>query len=58
MSGFQAQKLFYLAYIGLVQNSELVKVPFLLFGLFGQDVAVVSVLPFDFTGSGKGEPLF
>ena len=34
------------------------KVTFLLFGLFGQDVALERMFSFDLSWSGKGEPLF
>ena len=34
------------------------KVPFLLFGLLGEDVALVSMFPLDLSRSGKRETLF
>ena len=36
----------------------MIKIPFLLLGLLGEDVAVVSVLPLDFARPGKRETLF
>ena len=36
----------------------MVEVSFALLGLLGEDVAVVSVLPLDFSRSGKREALF
>ena len=36
----------------------MIKIPFLLLGLLGEDVAVVSVLPLDFARPGKRKALF
>ena len=36
----------------------MIKVTFLLLGLLGEDVAVISVLPLDLSRSGKREALF
>ena len=36
----------------------MIQIPFLLLGLLGEDVAVVSMLPLDFSRSGKRETLF
>ena len=36
----------------------MVEVAFLFLGLLGEDVAVLSMFPLDFTGSGKRETLF
>ena len=44
--------------IGLLEKSEVSKVSLTFFGLLGEDVAVVSVLPLDFSRSGKREALF
>lgn len=44
--------------IGLLEKSEVIKVSLTFFGLLGEDVAVVSVLPLDFSRSGKRETLF
>lgn len=39
-------------------HSEVGKVPFLLFGLLCEDVALVGMFPLDFSRSGKRETLF
>ena len=44
--------------VGLVHKSEVVKISLLFLGLLCQDVAVVSMLSFQLTCSGKGEPFF
>ena len=36
----------------------MVEIPLALFGLLGEDVAVVSMLPLDFSRSGKRKTLF
>lgn len=41
-----------------MEDCEVVKISLTLLGLFGEDVAVVSVLPLDFSRSGKRETLF
>ena len=43
--------------VGAVHDSNVVEVAFLLFGLLGQDVTVVSVTSFDLTRSGERETL-
>ena len=52
------KKLFYPLHIILVDESEVIKIPFLLLGLLGENVAVISVLSLDFARSGKREALF
>ena len=52
------QELFHALDVVLVQDSEVVKVAFLLSGLLGEDVAVISVLPLDLSRSGKRKALF
>ena len=42
----------------LLDDREVVKISLALFGLLGEDVAVVSVLPLDSSCSGKRETLF
>lgn len=42
----------------LVDKGEVVKIPFLLLGLLGENVAVISVFSLDFSRSGKREALF
>ena len=54
----QDQKLFYSLHVILVEDSEVIKISLTLLGLLGEDVAVVSVLPLDFSRSGKREALF
>ena len=54
----QSQKFFYAALVYLAEDSEVVEVPFLLLGLLGENVAVISVLSLDFSRSGKREALF
>ena len=54
----QDQKLFYSLHVILVEDSEVIKISLTLLGLLGEDVAVVSVLPLDFSRSGKRETLF
>ena len=36
----------------------MIKIPFLFLGLLGEDVAVVSMLPLDFSRPGRRETLF
>ena len=54
----QAEQLLYVAFVHMCHRAEVREVALLLFGLFGQDVALESVFTFDFSCSGKGEPLF
>ena len=54
----QSQKGFDVFFVRLVHKTRFSQISFLLFGLFGQDVTFKSMLPFDFSCSGKGEPLF
>ena len=54
----QGQKFLYPLDIHLLDDGEMVEVPFLLLGLLREDVAVVSVLPLDLSRSGKREALF
>ena len=39
--------------VRLLKDGEMIQVPFLLLGLLGEDVAVISVLPLDLSRSGK-----
>ena len=41
-----------------MEDSEVVKISLTLLGFLGEDVAVISVLPLDFSRSGKREALF
>ena len=41
-----------------MNKCEVVKISFLLLGLFGENVAVISVFSLDFSRSGKRETLF
>jgi hypothetical protein len=41
----------------LFDNGAVSQVTFSLFGLFGENVAMVSVMSLDFAGAGKGESL-
>jgi hypothetical protein len=52
------QKRFYALSISRINDSSVSQVAFLFQRLLGQDVAFESVFPFDFSCSGKGEPLF
>ena len=52
------KKFLYSLDINTVNKCEMVKISLLLLGLLGEDVAVVSVLPLDFSRSGKRETLF
>ena len=52
------QHFFHAPVIRLLEESEVVEIPLALFGLLGEDVAVVSMLPLDFSRSGKREALF
>ena len=42
----------------MVNECEVVKISFLLLGLLGENVAVISVFSLDFSRSGKRETLF
>ena len=44
--------------ISLLNESEMIKVSLAFCGFLGEDVAVVSMLPLDFSRSGKRETLF
>jgi hypothetical protein len=46
----------YIGLIGFRNQGSVRKITFLLDGLLGQDVAFVSMLPFDLTGTCKGKP--
>ena len=52
------QHFFYAGNVHLLDESEVVEIPLLLFGLLREDVAVISVLPLDLSRSGKREALF
>ena len=54
----QDQHLLYSLDVDILDEGEMVKISFLLLGLLGEDVAVVSVLPLDLSRSGKREALF
>ena len=41
-----------------MDQTGLCKISLLFFGLFGQNMTLISMFPFDFSCSGKGEPLF
>jgi hypothetical protein len=41
-----------------VNQTGLCQISLLLFGLLRQDMTLISMFPFDFSCSGKGEPLF
>ena len=58
MIGLNCKKLFDAVHVNLFDDSEMVEIPLLLLGLLGEDVAVVSMLPLDFSRSGKRETLF
>ena len=58
LMNLQDQKFFYPSEIILVEDREMVKIAFLLLGLLGEDVAVISMLPLDLARSGKRETLF
>ena len=53
----EAEEFAYLTYVGAVNDSNVVEVAFLLFGLLGQNVTVVSMTSFDLTRSGEHETL-
>ncbi len=46
---FEAEERFYVSFVHLGDKTGVGEVAFLLFGLFGKDVAVVSVFTFDFS---------
>jgi hypothetical protein len=46
------EHVFYVLQVGSRYFREVAQVAFPLVGLLGQDVALVSMLPFDFTGAG------
>ena len=48
----------YPLHIRFVNDPDVSQIPFLLLCLLGEDVALVSVLPPDFSRSGKRETLF
>ncbi len=52
------KKLFYTTLVNLVKDCEVVKIPFLLLGLLGENVAVISMSSLDFSRSGKRKALF
>jgi len=54
----QDQKFFKTGNIHLLDDGEMIQVTFLLLGLLGEDVAVISVLPLDLSRSGKRKALF
>ena len=58
MDELENEKLFYTTLVNLVEDCEVVKIPFLLLGLLGENVAVVSVSSLDFARSGKRKALF
>lgn len=52
------EELIDLLLISLVENCEVVEVSLLLLGFFGEDVAVISMLPLDLACSGKRKAFF
>jgi len=58
MKKLTLEHLFHIGCIGLVNRCRIRKVTFPLRGFLGQDVAFVSMLPFDFTGARKSESFF
>ena len=52
------EELFYSLDVDIGEDGEVVKISLLILGLLGEDVAVVSVLPLDFSRPGKREALF
>ena len=50
------EHLLYIRFIGLIYQRRIGKVTFPFRGLFGQNVAFVGMLPFDFSGPRKRKP--